>query len=175
MSVPTTPEIVPQNVASDAQSSTRTRISWPHLVLCAIGLAVSAYALIEHLRLKAGQSSGCGFTETIDCAPVLTSKYAEFFNIPLGVWGMVFFALMALTATWKESVSTSKQDERRARGIQLALSACGLATSVLLTVISYTKLHALCPICLSTHAVTTTLFVVSLWLFFRTKPDIKTI
>ena len=173
MSVPTTPEIAPQNIADNTQSSTRTRVSWPHLVLCALGFATAAYALVEHLRLKAGQESGCGFTETIDCAPVLTSKYAEFFNIPLGVWGMLFFVLMALTATWKESASTSKQDERRARLIQLAFAACGLATSVLLSVISYTKLRALCPICLSTHAVTTTLFFVSLWLFFRTKPDTK--
>jgi uncharacterized membrane protein len=152
-------------------SSTRTRLSWPHLVLCALGFATSAYALIEHLRLKAGESSGCGFTATIDCAPVLTSKYAEFFHIPLGIWGMVFFALMALTATWKEATATRWRDERRARSIQLAFAACGLATSVLLTIVSYTQLHAFCPICLSTHAVTTTLFFVSLWLFFRTQPD----
>ena len=164
------------NQAAELQtpiSSTRTRVSWPHLALCALGFATAAYALIEHLRLKAGESSGCGFTETIDCAPVLTSKYAEFMHIPLGVWGMLFFALMALTATWKETSSGAKTEERRARGIQLAFATVGFATSVLLILISKVKLGVYCPICLSTHAVTTTLFFVSLWLYFRLKFDTK--
>ena len=155
--------------ANAPQSSTRTRVSWPHLALCALGFATAAYALVEHLRLKAGEASGCGFSATLDCAPVLTSKYAEFFHIPLGVWGMLFFALMALTATWKETFSNARIEEGRARAIQLAFAACGFATSVLLIYISKTQLGVYCPICLSTHAVTTTLFLVSLWNYLRFK------
>lgn len=155
-------------------SSTRTRVSWPHIVLCALGFATAGYALVEHLRLKAGEQSGCGFSQTLDCAPVLLSKYAEFFGIPLGVWGLLFFGLMALTASWKETPHNAQNQECRARLMQLLFSSCGLATSVLLTLISYTQLHVFCPICLSTHAVTTTLFALSLWQFLRFRRKLNT-
>ncbi len=160
---------------SHSQSSTRTRVSWPHLVLCAAGMATSAYALVKHLQIKAGGDAGCGFTETFDCAPVLGSQYAEFLHIPLGIWGMVFFVLMALTTTWKENTATQRQDERRARLLQLAFATCGIATSIVLTVISKTQLGKFCPICLSTHAVTTALFLLSLWTFFRTRNTSQTL
>lgn len=154
---------------SSLSSSTRNRVSWPHLLLAMMGFAIAAYALVVHFRIKAGGDSGCGFSETINCNAVLTSRYAEIFHVPLGAWGMLFFVLIALTSTWKENFATARADEIRARLVQLLFATCGFATSVLLTFISYTQLHALCPICLSTHAVTTTLFLFSLCLFRKAK------
>ena len=113
-------------------------LSWPHLALGAIGLALSAYAWHEHLVIKAGNESGCYVSETINCESVLSSKYAELFGVPLGVYGMVFFALVLLT-----SFSTEAEfSPRRFALTQLVVSLAGIATASVLVYIS--KLPCIC-------------------------------
>ncbi len=133
------------------------RVSWPHLGLGLIGLAVSSYAFVLHLRVKAG-GSACGVSETINCDKVLTSRYGEIFGVPLGLYGVVFFLIVLTTA-----VTTEPPARDRAVALQrLLVAGVGFASSVLLTFISWTQLHALCLVCLGTHATTLTLFIVSL-------------
>lgn len=155
------------NATTSAQtnntSSTRTRVSWPHVVLSLAGIGTSLWALVAHFRIQSGGDSGCGVSETFNCDAVLSSKYAQIAGVPLGVWGVAFFVFVLLLSTWKENVATAQRDERNARLMQLMISAVGFGGSMVLLYISHFVIGAWCKICLSTHAVTTSLFLTSLW------------
>ncbi len=146
-------------------------VSWPHVVLGLIGFGIAAYSLVVKRRLAAGADSGCGFTETISCDNVIGNRiYGEFLHIPWGVWGMVFFVVVLLTAVNRINGEESRASTMRQAALwQLAVATAGILTSVALTYVSKAILGAWCPVCMATHAVTTLLFVVSLvsWLKLR--------
>ena len=145
--------------AGSAPITTKTwHFSWPHIFLSLIGLWLSFDAWQAHARVKSGGDSGCGVTATINCDKVLTSQYAEFFGIPLGVYGLIYFAVVLLTAVSNEAGFSW----RRFRLMQFALATVGILSSLALTYISKVLLDTLCKICLRVHATTTALFVVSL-------------
>jgi len=156
------PSVIVEKKTEDPAREAATRVvrlSWPHLILGAIGFAISLYALIVHVRIKQGGESGCGFTETINCDKVLTSAYGEFFHIPLGALGMAFFATVILTA-----ITTGPLDlpARRIAAPRLVVATAGLAASLVLSYISFVKIRAACPICVATHVTTLLIFLVSL-------------
>ena len=141
------------------------RFSWPHMYLGALGVAISLYAFLVHRRVKAGGDSGCGFTETINCDKVLSSQYATIFGIPLGAFGMVYFAVVILLA-----VTTNRNITRRQESSQrLAFASLGLAGTAVLSYISYGILKVACPICMATHATILAIFGVSLWQFLKVR------
>ena len=145
--------------SAPVQTKAKTwHFSWPHIVLSFIGLWLSFDAWQAHRRVEAGGDSGCGVTATINCDKVLTSQYAEFFGIPLGIYGIVYFAVVLLTATSSEA----NFSWRRFRLTQFALATVGIFSSLALTYISKVLLDTFCKICLRVHATTTALFVVSL-------------
>lgn len=141
------------------ETETKTwHFSWPHIALSFVGLWLSFDAWQAHQRIKSGGDSGCGITATINCDKVLTSQYAEFFGIPLGIYGMIYFAVVLLTAVSSEA----NFSWRRFRLTQLGLATIGILSSLALTYISKVVLDTFCTICLRVHATTTALFVVSL-------------
>lgn len=155
------------NSTSSAQSPDAKiwRFSWPHIVLAFIGMGLSYYAWQVHLAVKRGEDSGCGVTATINCDKVLSSQYAEILGVPVGVLGLVFFAVVLLTAVSNEANFSWV----RFRFTQLLISIAGIASSIAFTYISKVILQTYCLICLRVHATTTALFVVSLvlWLMAR--------
>lgn len=157
--------------ARGTSSLATTRISRAHLVLGALGFVVSLYSLVVHLRIKAGESSGCDISETINCDAVLSSQYGTWFHVPWGVWGMAFFVIVLLSASAKEA---NAADRAKAATWRLAIAFAGIATSIALTYVSKVLIGAFCPICLATHAVTLTLFVVSLRDFLQARKAIGT-
>jgi uncharacterized membrane protein len=147
-------------------------ISWPHLVLGLIGFGIAAYSLVVKRRLAAGEDSGCGISATINCDNVIgNATYGQFLHIPWGVWGMVFFVIVLLTAVNRiNGESQSRADAVRQAALwQLVVATAGILTSVALTYISKAIIGVWCPVCMATHTVTMLLFVVSLvgWLKLR--------
>jgi len=149
-----------------ASNAATTRMSWPHLVLGALGFAISFGSLVVHNRLKAGQATGCDFSETINCESVLSSQYGTLFHVPWGVWGMAFFVVVLLGASAKEA---NVADRARTAAWRLAVASGGIATSIALTYVSKVLIGAFCPICIATHAATVSLFVVSLIAFLKAR------
>jgi uncharacterized membrane protein len=141
----------------------KVRLSWPQQVLGVIGFAVSLYAYRAHLQIKAG-GSACGFTDYISCDKVLGSKYGEFFHIPLGVYGMVFFAIVVITSI---DTDLNPMAVRRSAGIRLIVATFGVLTSLALEYISVALIKAACPICLATHAVSLLNFIYSLYDYLK--------
>lgn len=146
-------------IAAPATAGKTLHLSWPHLLLGAAGMALSVYSWHIHRVIKAGGESGCGLSESLNCDKVLSSPYGEFFGIPLGVYGMMFFAIVLLTAVSTEANISWCQF----RLTQLAIATAGILTSLGLLYISKVILQAYCPICLGIHTTTTLLFLTSLF------------
>lgn len=139
-------------------TSSKRQISWPHLLLGLAGLAVSGYAVHVHQIVMAGGQSACGISATINCDAVIGSKYGMLYGLPLGVWGMLYFALLMLTA-----INDSNTPLRVAVLSRLAATAAGFIAVLGLAYISYRIIGVACPVCMSIHAIVTLLFLYSIY------------
>ena len=140
----------------------KRQISWPHLVLGLIGLAVSAYAIHVHSIVAAGGQSACGISATINCDAVIGSKYGVLLGLPLGVWGMAYFALMMLT-----SVTDPTTPPRIAVLMRTMVATAGFITVLGLAYISYIIIKVTCPVCMTIHVIITIVFLYSLFEVWR--------
>ena len=150
----------PDVSAPSAPAARPLHVAWPHALLSVAGLAVSGYAWHVHRLIKAGDGSGCGISETISCDKVIGSRYGELFHIPLGVYGLLFFALVLLCSVSTRPGPEARNSEQMQR---FAISAIGVLSSVALEYISLRVIGAVCPVCLTTHFITLLLFGASLW------------
>jgi uncharacterized membrane protein len=135
------------------------RTSWPHIVLGAVGAAVSGYAVHVHYLAKAHADTGCGFSNTINCETVMSSRWGELFGIPLGYFGILYFVIVILAAVVGK---INKPSLRTFALTNLLLAGVGFLVSLALTYISLHYIHAECPVCLTIHTTTLLLLLVSL-------------
>ncbi|MEO6908480.1 MAG: vitamin K epoxide reductase family protein, partial [Abditibacteriaceae bacterium] len=138
--------------------SAKRQISWPHLLLGLAGVAVSAYAIHVHNIVVAGGHSACGVSATINCDAVIGSKYGVLLGLPLGVWGMAYFALMMLT-----SVTDPTTPPRIAVLMRAMVAAAGFLMVLGLAYISYIIIKVTCPVCMTIHVIITIVFLYSLF------------
>ena len=125
--------------AGDAPAATSIlRVSWAHVIPSLIGIGLSVYSLYLHHEIKTTGSSGCGFTETINCDKVLGSRFGEFMHIPLGGFGLVFFLIVLVLAVTTQPPSADRGVARS----RVAVASGGLLVSITLTAISFAAIHA---------------------------------
>jgi vitamin-K-epoxide reductase (warfarin-sensitive) len=103
------------------------------VLLAAAGIAVSALALREHYRTEG--DSPCSINERWDCGIVNHSPYAVKWGIPIAVFGIAAYLLMA-TLAW-----------RRAYRLVLATALAALAYSLYLAHIEASVLGVWCIYC----------------------------
>ena len=162
----TAPDTEPA-VSSDHETASENtmRLSWPHLYLGTLGFAISLYSVRLHNIIAAGGESGCGITDTFTCDKVLSSEWAKPFGIPLGVFGMAFFVVVILTG-----ITTNPKTTRQQAALwRLLVMSAGICGSLALLYISFVIIRAACPVCMATHAVIFTLFIISLVQFLKAR------
>ena len=125
---------------------------WPVVILALVGVAITAYlsfgSLFGAAPLFCGPESGCDIVQN--------SRFATLLGLPIALWGLGLYALVALSA-----FSMPAKPKRWKR---LAwLTALGLAISVYLTVVGLLFLDAWCGWCLASQAVIIALFL-TVWL-----------
>jgi len=103
------------------------------VLLSGLGIVVSALALREHYRTEG--DSPCSINERWDCGIVNHSPYAMRWGIPIAVFGIAGYLLMAALA-W-----------RRAYRFLLAVALAGLAYSLYLANIEAHVLGVWCIYC----------------------------
>lgn len=147
----------------------KAKISQLHVVLGAVGFAVSLYALTAHLKAAVtGETLSCDLSENVSCTKVFGSEYGEFLGMPLGAFGMAYFGIVLTVAFLPKIVEVSSKWIAQWR---LLVSGIGFATSALLFYISYFKLHAVCPVCTGIHAINLVLFIVSVMQFNKVRGE----
>lgn len=168
-----TEEIPSTEMSSTAVEAAKPplRLAWPHLVLGAIGFCISLFSFYQHRVVEAG-GSACGLSTTFSCDKVLLSPYAKIFGIPLGLFGMAFFLVVIVTAVTTEPLTTP---QRKIVLPRLLTATAGLCTSIALTFISITRIHALCPVCLATHATVLLNFGYAVWSYIKAGRNDRTV
>ncbi|MDP3402440.1 MAG: vitamin K epoxide reductase family protein, partial [bacterium] len=102
---------------------------------------------------------GSGFD---GCNTVAQSPYSRLFDIPLGLYGVGFFAL-----TFVLAASLSVVSSRRLYQALLGVSAFGVLASAVFMYIQFVLIKALCIYCILSAGIAVLLFVLSLALFKR--------
>lgn len=126
---------------------------WSAVVLAVIGIGLSLYSVKHHLELRANGHTDafCNISAQINCDVVASSKYAELFGIPVGVFGAGYFLAMAfLAATTALGHKTRKEHE----AAWLILAGAGVVASLVFGGISLGVLNAVCIVCIATYVVT---------------------
>ena len=123
----------------------RSTILTAVLVLAALGLADAVY--LAHAAL-ANTALSCGIGGLDGCNTVAQSAYSRFFGIPLGVYGVAFYAICCAVAAFAYRVH-----DRRLDLILAVLSVLGLLASLVFVYIQVELIKAICIYCLGSFVV----------------------
>jgi uncharacterized membrane protein len=130
---------------------------WPVIFVAAVGLLDASYLTYIHY------SDGIvACSAHASCDDVLGSPFSSIAEIPLALFGVVFYLLTCIFAVLA------------ARGIHLAqpmlkmLTALGFVVSCYLLYLQLSVIHAICEYCMVSFAASTLLFAIT-WSFFGLK------
>lgn len=145
-SIPQIPEIRPPSVA----------LYWIIALLTLVGLADATFLTVAHLT---GDDAVCG--STAGCSTVLGSVYASFKGIPTAGFGAVAYFTafsLAVLAAFRYGF---------ARGLLLLLVGLMLLASLYFLYLQAFVIHAFCPFCLGSAAIT---FLIAGLMLFAPQP-----
>lgn len=147
---------------------TQTKISIFSIIIGIIGFFLSLYALIVHIQLllKSGLAPVCDFTTTVGCSNVIGSSYGEIAAIPLGAWGMAYFAIILSAALLPKFC---KVNLKWLANLELIIAVVGFFSVSILFYISYFILKMLCPNCSAIHVTVVIYAVLKVNQFFKTR------
>ena len=159
----------PENIGS-AQSVSRqaaaeespltSTLSVIILILALLGMVLTTYltytASFETHPAFCGEDSGCDLVQS--------SRWATFLGMPMSLWGLLTYAVMAGLA-WQARTRPKNWTPL------LFVAICGFSISAYLTVVSVVEIEATCPYCLASFGIITAIMVLSL---VRRPPDWST-
>jgi uncharacterized membrane protein len=135
----------------------RTRVSGL-VVLSALGIADSWY-LAQHALTNTALSCGIDAGKLSGCNTVAQSAYSHIFGIPLGIYGLIFYALVLVAALLYNRTHLAHMLSVR------ALALLGFAASVYFEAVQIFLIDALCIYCLASFFFTLgiLLLTIPLW------------
>lgn len=130
------------------------------------GAATAGYTVYLHHLISSGGSVDCGLIDSLNCNRVLTSDYGKIMGVPVGVFGTVYFLVLALLSCDTEDTPLARR--RNALG-SLVLSGAGVAAGIGFLYIALGVIKAGCPWCFATHTFSLLYFLVAMrhWLRYR--------
>lgn len=145
----------PRKRMHNPQAASRTAVARPRLApdywllgLALLGVALTAYLLSLH----GGTGEALFCTAGSGCDVVQKSRWSELFGLPIALWGMGLYLLLALA-----SATGSTASARWRRLFTLAL--IGVLISVYLTAVAWLALDAFCLWCLVSFALLTAMLI----------------
>ncbi|MCB9737756.1 MAG: thioredoxin domain-containing protein [Deltaproteobacteria bacterium] len=152
--------------ATDAQNGTKAGLPQSPAILhalmavLAIGLGIAAYMVRHKLLLETGliENSSCNINTTINCDAVNTSQYSSLMGLPIALYAIPTYAVMAFLA-WLGVQGVGSSDEairERGRYAVAAVAAIGILTvlhAMYMAYLSSAVLHTYCLFCMSLYVV----------------------
>lgn len=144
----------PRNISkapSLLPSGSRTALNLIILTLAGAGILLTAYltysASFEVHPAFCSEGSGCDIVQS--------SRWATFLGMPMALWGLFTYMVIAGLA-W-----SGRNKPGSGTGL-IFVAAAGFAVSAYLTVVSVVEIEATCPYCLTSFAIITTILGLSL-------------
>jgi uncharacterized membrane protein len=134
------------------------------IALAVIGLLLSLYLLKTHYEPP--QKRFCDVNATFSCDFVNHSEYAELLGIPVSLLGLLHYALLLFVALFPLWLAKLCKLELRLLYLLLLFElSLGLLFSIYLTGVEAFILHAYCPLCLLSAAITLAHFILAILLW----------
>ncbi|MBI2102625.1 hypothetical protein HYT55_02205 [Candidatus Woesearchaeota archaeon] len=130
------------------------------IFLSVIGFLTSLYLVKNHYA-PVTSASFCDLSPSVSCSLVNTSTFSVFLNVPVAVFGTLWFVVLIALALYAR-----KKDGSFTFAL-LAWNCIGII-SVVYLVIAEIILQALCPFCTIVHAIIIITFIISLILYLGT-------
>ena len=124
-------------------------------LLSVIAIVICIYLLYVHYTAVI---VACPDVGIINCGRVLTSNYSTLFNIPLPVFGLIYFIFILILSLFIKF-----------ENIIFFLSIISLFIVAILVYIEFGILHSVCLYCSSIHAIAMIIFFVSLYKYIFRK------
>lgn len=123
------------------------------LILSIAGIAVAGYLTYVHYNMGA---LVCGVG---DCETVQASKYSEMFGIPIAIFGLVAYIVLAVLTIVR---STMHEYADIANGIILFILVTGTIYYAYLTYLELNVIYAVCQWCVISAVITVLLLIMEL-------------
>ncbi len=135
------------------------------LVVALIGFADAAYLTVEHYQNVIPPCTTSG------CETVLTSAYSTLFGLPVSLWGVIYYLVIAIGAIiYVEARFVSKQVRpihEKLIALTLRATVAGLIASAYFFYLQAAVIHSFCQYCLGSAATSTILFVLAVCMLAR--------
>lgn len=136
------------------------------LVLSILGWINSFYTLWHRnkLLLQGLESkSFCNLNSYVNCDAVALSTYSSFLGFPTSAFGMIFYSLLMILCLWLYFCEADQNINKSSDGalLMFIFNLVGIVPTLALAALSFTKIHALCLMCLGTYVINLLLFVLS--------------
>lgn len=135
------------------------RLAQAALLAALVGIGISIYMTIFKLTDNSALCLGNG-----GCSVVNASRYSAIYGIPLGVFGVVGYAAIALTL-WFEKRHPLLQAYGNMLAMGMALA--GVLYSAYLTYLEIYVIRAICPFCVASAIAISLAFIFTLIRFIR--------
>ena len=100
----------------------------------------------------------CNFSDVINCDIVNKSIYSEVVGIPVALLGMLFYVFMM----WLSYHLAFRDDGNSISEKAIVyLSGFGVLYSLSLGIFVFYKLHAICPVCVTSYIIVIIMFILS--------------
>jgi protein-disulfide isomerase/uncharacterized membrane protein len=121
------------------------------MVSLLISVGLFTYLTIHHYQVQLGTngSSICAINSKINCDAAALSSYAEVFNTPVAVFGLVFSLVMLIVVFLKKRQWIDFSES--SNGFIKALFIGAAVVSVVMALISFLKVQVICPFCFATY------------------------
>ena len=130
------------------------------LICCALGLGISVELTRIHVLTHTAPDFHpiCKFSEAVNCETVALSPYSIFLGLPVSVWGVVGYVVMAALAA-SGLARRRRPHPRWPFGALTLLTAGSAGVSAILGTLSAVRIDALCLFCVATYVVNLCLLV----------------
>jgi uncharacterized membrane protein len=125
-------------------------------LLALVGVFLSSYLTLYKLGFIGHLACAIG-----SCERVQSSRWSVLLGMPVAAWGVGFYATTLVVAV--AGTQTRFVDDPRVSWILLGLIGWGALFSGYLTVVELFVIHAICEYCVTSAALVTIMFAVTLW------------
>ena len=124
------------------------------IILSSLGILLAIYLFYNFLTKPLVES--CYINATINCDAVTKGSLSTLFGIPVSLIGLVGYVVILLSSILKQKL------------LVLGMSAFGMAFCLLITYQEIFILKVICPVCLACQLVMLTVFILAIYLNFKT-------
>ncbi len=129
------------------------------LILCLIGVGLSAELTRIHFLSHTVPDfhALCAVNEAVNCETVALSPYSVFAGLPVSVFGLIGYLVMAALAAW--GLSRRRLHATWPAGGLFGLFVLSAAVSAVLGYVSVTRIDSVCQYCVGTYVINASLVV----------------